>query len=112
MTRKTLEEQPYKKHWSFVVCDKMYLYPVASLIFVAGIAAAIMLKDPNQINRIGSFIIGIGVWMSMRFTLREGINRHKNALDSSPIIPGRGPAQQLNARYFNKALDHHLFELL
>ena len=112
MTKETLEEKPYKRHWSFVVCDKRYLYPVAALILVAGIAAAVILKDPNQINRIGSFIIGIGVWMSMRFTLREGINRHKNALDSSPVIPGPGRAKQLNANYFNNIMfsigDAHL----
>ncbi|MCI5060801.1 MAG: hypothetical protein MRY79_06995 [Alphaproteobacteria bacterium] len=66
---------------------------------MAGIAAAIMLKDPNQINRIGNFIVGIGVWMSMRFTLREGINRHKNATDNSPVVP---ETRQLNSNYFNK----------
>jgi hypothetical protein len=101
MAEEITEEKTFKRHWSFVVCDKRYLYPFAALIFLAGIVAAIILKDANQINRVGSFIIGIGVWMSMRFTLREGINKNKNALDSSPVITGAGRAQQLNANYFN-----------
>lgn len=101
MTEEQKPEVSHIRHWSFIVCDKRYLYPLVFLILLAGITAAISLRDPNQINRVGSLIIGAGVWMSMRFTLREGINRHKNALDSSPIIPGPGRAQQLNPRYFN-----------
>lgn len=50
---------------------------------------------------MGNFIIGIGVWMSMRFSLREGINKHKNLQDQSPTLPGNGPAKQLNATFFN-----------
>jgi len=35
--------------------------------------------------------------MSMRYTLREGINRHKSGLTDHPTING-----QLNAAYFNE----------
>ena len=90
-----------KRHWSFVVCDKKYLYPLVVLLFFAGIVAAVVFHDSTQINRIGNFIVCVGVWMTMRYTFREGINQNKNALDSSPVIPGPGPAQQLNSNYFN-----------
>jgi hypothetical protein len=36
--------------------------------------------------------------MSMRSTLREGINRHKNLADSSPVVDG----SQLNSGFFNR----------
>jgi len=88
-----------KRHWSFVVCDKRVLYPMALLLLAAGVAAALALKDPSQITRVGNFIIGTGVWMSMRFTLREGINRQKDHADSSPTVPG---TNQLNSNFFNK----------
>ena len=88
-----------KRHWSFIVCDKKYLYPVVFLLLTAGVVAAIVLKDPVQLNRVGNFIMGIGVWMSMRYTLREGINRHKDLADSSPTVPG---TKQLNTKFFNQ----------
>lgn len=87
------------RHWSFVVCDEKYLYPLVSLLLVIGIAAAVFLKDPEQICRIGNFIMGIGIWMSMRSTFREGINRNKDYADSSSTIPG---TNQINANFFNK----------
>ncbi len=91
-----------KRHWSFVVTDKKYLYPFAALLLIAGLVAASLCKDPTQLNRVGNFLIGTGVWVSMRYTLREGINKHKNAADSRPVLPGPGKAVQLNIDYFNK----------
>lgn len=91
-----------KRHWSFVVTDKKYLYPLATIILVAGFVIAVTCKEPTQFNRVGNFLVGIGVWMSMRYTLREGINKHKNAADAHPVLPGPGKAVQLNLGYFNK----------
>jgi len=91
-----------KRHWSFVVCDPRYLYPLAGLILAGGVAASYLLKDATQLARAGNFIIGTGVWMTMRYTLREGIQRTKNALDESPTLPGPGPLYAVNAAYFNR----------
>jgi hypothetical protein len=88
-----------KRHWSFIVCDKKYLYPFSAIILIIGIILSITLNDYQQFNRVGNFIVGIGVWMSMRYTLREGINRTKNCHDLSPVIPG---TLQLNNDFFNK----------
>ena len=88
-----------KRHWSFVVCDKKYLYPAVGLLLAIGLALAFSMKDPVQFNRVGNFIIGIGVWMTMRYTLREGINRHKDLADRSPAFPG---TNQINANFFNQ----------
>ncbi|RAN69381.1 hypothetical protein B5P43_36360 [Bacillus sp. SRB_336] len=87
------------RHWSFVVTDKRYLYVVAAVILVAGLVAAFLYQDASLFSRAGNFIIGTGVWMGMRYTLREGINRHKDASDESPVIAG---TWQLNAAYFNR----------
>lgn len=94
-------KQEYKRHWSFIVCDKKYLYPFVAFLMIVGIAAAILLKDVTQISRVGNFVIGTGVWMTMRYTLREGINRHKDILNLSPTIPGPKGEQFLNAKYIN-----------
>jgi hypothetical protein len=91
--------QKYRRHWSFVVCDTKYVYPFTLLLFGIGIAAAFYLKDPSQLNRVGSFIIGVGVWISMRYTLREGINRTKDLAKNSPLIPG---TNQLNIEFLNQ----------
>lgn len=99
MENKTPE---YKRHWSFIVCDPKYLYSIVVILIVLGFMLTIILDDTTQLNRVGNLIIGTGVWMSMRSTLREGINRHKNALDDSPTLPKQGPLQQLNMNYFNK----------
>lgn len=88
-----------KRHWSFVVCDAKYLYPAALFLLTAGVATALIFKDPVYLNRVGNFIIGIGVWMSMRYTLREGINRHKDLTRSSPTVPG---TNALNSEFFNQ----------
>jgi hypothetical protein len=88
-----------KRHWSFVVTDKRYLYPLAILLLIAGLVAAFMDKDAAHFTRAGNFIIGTGVWMSMRYTLREGINRHKDFANSSPTFPG---TNQVNAQFFNQ----------
>ena len=95
-------ESNYKRHWSFVVTDKKYLYPVVVILSIAGLAAALHWEEPTYFSRIGGFIIGVGVWMSMRYTLREGINKHKDALKSSPTLPGPRPARQLNLAFFNE----------
>lgn len=88
-----------KRHWSFIICDKWVLYPVAILLLAAGGIAAFVTKDPSQFTRVGNFIIGTGVWMSMRATLREGINRHKDFSNSSPTVPG---TNRLNPAHFNQ----------
>jgi hypothetical protein len=92
------------KHWSFVVCDKKYLYPLVAVLLAAGLTAAFLLHDPVQFNRVGNFIIGTGVWMSMRYTLREGLERYKNLSDSLPTLPAAGHpgVSQLNATFFNR----------
>lgn len=95
-------EKKYKRHWAFVVTDKKYLYPLVLLMTLMGIFAACYWKDPTYFSRVGNFIIGIGVWMSMRYTLREGINRYKNGLKSSPTLPGEGPGKAINPAYFNE----------
>ena len=94
-----------KRHWSFVVCDKKYLYPLVAVLLAAGLAAAFVSHDPVQLNRVGNFIIGTGVWMSMRYTLREGLERYKNVSDSSPTLPvvDHPGVVQPNAAFFNRA---------
>ena len=89
-----------KRHWSFVVCDPKYLYPLVVVLLMFGVLAALAWRDPVQLNRVGNFIIGTGVWMSMRHTLREGINRYKNITDSLPVLPG---TNQPNPDFFNRA---------
>ncbi|CAE6714040.1 hypothetical protein [Paraburkholderia haematera] len=87
------------RHWSFVVTDRRYLYPIAVLLLIAGLVAAFLSKDANNFTRAGNFIIGTGVWMSMRYTLREGINRRKDLSNSSPTFPG---TNQVNPQFFNQ----------
>lgn len=96
----TWREVALKRHWSFVVTDKRYLYPLAFIILAVGLAAAFALREPNHFVRAGNFIIGTGVWMSMRHTLREGISRHKNHADSFPTRPG---TNEMNSNFFNQA---------
>jgi len=88
-----------KRHWSFVVCDKRYLYPIAALLLTLGLVAAFVWKDPVQLNRTGNLIIGVGVWMSMRYSLREGIARYKKASADAPLLPG---TNQANIDFFNR----------
>ena len=88
-----------RRHWSFIVCDPKYLYPLAVGLLIVGIVLAFVRSEPTMLNRFGNLIIGTGVWMSIRYTLREGLNRHKNHADNSPMIPG---TTQLNAAYLNK----------
>lgn len=87
-----------KRHWSFVVCDPKYLYPFVVVLLSLGVLASVVWKDPVQLNRVGNFIIGTGVWMSMRYTLREGISKYRNTADSSPTVPD---TNQLNTAFFN-----------
>jgi len=87
------------RHWSFVVCDKKYVYPVAVMLLACGLWAAVGLKQPQHFNRAGNFIMAVGVWISMRHAFREGINRHKDHADTSPVIPG---TNQLNPAFFNQ----------
>ncbi|MFL6627459.1 MAG: hypothetical protein ACJ8G1_13505 [Vitreoscilla sp.] len=72
------------------------------MILAGGVAASYFLKDASQVARAGNFVIGTGVWMTMRYTLREGIKRTKNALDESPMLPGPGPLHAINPAYFNR----------
>lgn len=92
-----------QRHWSFVVTAPKYLYPIIFFILLLGFVVAILSKDYGQFNRVGNLIIGVGIWMSLRFTLREGINRTKNCLDSQPVIKvPNSRMSTLNAEYFNK----------
>lgn len=81
--------------------DPKYLYPFVGLISLSGIISAITFNDPLLFQRMGNLIIGVGVWMSMRFTLREGINKHKDISNQSPTLSGNGPLRQLNATFLN-----------
>jgi len=94
-----MSDAKFKRHWSFVVCDKKYLYPAAAFVLLLGLFVSFYFRDPTQLSRVGTFIIGIGVWMSLRYTLREGINRTKNRTDSSPVLPG---TNRLNMKFFNQ----------
>jgi len=96
-----MEYEP-NKHWSFVVTDKKYLYPIVALLSVIGVVIGSKFDDPTYFSRVGNFIIGIGVWMSIRFTLREGINKNKDYSKSFPALPSNGRLPQLNAKYFNE----------
>lgn len=94
-----MSDTPNKRHWSFVVCDKRYLYTLATTLIFMGLFAAFRFGDATQLNRVGNFIVGIGVLMSVRYTLREGIEKRKNLADSHPAYPG---TNQVNARFFNQ----------
>jgi hypothetical protein len=93
-----------KRHWSFIVCDTRILFPLSFLFLIAGFGLAFYFRDPTIFSRFGNFIIAIGVWMSMRYVFREGLNRNKDALDSSATLPNNnsGKPVQLNPTYFNK----------
>jgi hypothetical protein len=87
-----------KRHWSFVVFQKKYLYSLALLWLTAGVVAAVVFKTPTHVNRAGNFIMGVGVWATMRYTLREGISRYKDLARSSPLVPG---TNAVNSDFFN-----------
>ena len=89
---------PFHRHWSFVVTDKRYIYPIALAFLVLGTIASFAKADPSYLSRSGNFIIGAGVWISMRYTLREGIKRYKDLADLSPTVPG---TNALNSNFFN-----------
>lgn len=88
----------YKRHWSFVVTDKKYIYPFVILLTLAGFLAAIVYKNPEHFSRVGNLIVAVGVWISMRYTLREGINKYKNHAKSIPVLPDG----QVNSSFFNE----------
>jgi hypothetical protein len=96
--RCSIMNEPFRRHWSFIVTDKKCVYPVAAVLLVLGAVAAFATMDASYLSRTGNFIIGTGVWISMRYTLREGINRHKNRADTLPTVPG---TSAINAAYFN-----------
>jgi hypothetical protein len=87
-----------KRHWSFVVCDPRYAYSATTILLVLSLLCAAHFHRADYFSRAGNFIIGVGVWISMRYTLREGINKHKDAAMASPTYPG---TNQLNPGYFN-----------
>ncbi len=66
---------------------------------MAGAAASVWYGEPTYFSRVGNFVIGVGVWMSMRYALREGINKHKDLVKSSPTIPR---TNALNSDFFNE----------
>ena len=92
-----------ERHWSFVVTDPFYLFPLALIFLIVGLWIAISKRDAAYIQRFGNFIVAIGVWMSMRYVFREGINKVTDALDASPTLPGNpgDKAFRLNPTYFN-----------
>jgi hypothetical protein len=94
--------QKHKRHWSFVVTDKIYLYPIVAIISVFGIFYSIHSNDPTFFQRIGNFVIGIGVWMSLRYTLREGINSSQDMKKQMPSLPTGGKLNQINPALLNK----------
>lgn len=63
------------KSWAFVLTDPKCVYPAVLLVLGIGLLLALHLRDASQFNRVGSFIIIAGVWMSMRYTLRVGLHR-------------------------------------
>ncbi len=91
--------EKFKRHWSFIVCDPLYLYPITSILLLVGFLFANIMNDPEQLLRIGNFIIGVGVWMSMRSTLRNGLKKETNYNDNFPVIPNKG---YLNSTWFNE----------
>lgn len=91
-------EAPNRRHWSFVVTDKRYIYPLAAMFLLLGLAASFLTRDASHFPRVGNFIIGAGVWISMRYTLREGLKRSKDLSEESPFIPG---TTAINATFFN-----------
>jgi hypothetical protein len=86
-----------RRPWAFVVTDWRYLYLLAALVLAGGLYAAYHTRDAMHFARAGNFVVCIGVWMTMRYTLREGINKHKDASLSQPTIQG-----YFNWRYFNE----------
>jgi len=92
-----------ERHWSFFVTDPYYLIPLSFIILGVGLWRSISNKDASYFPRFGNFIVALGVWMSMRYVFREGINTYKNALDASPTLPGNpgDKAFMLNTAYFN-----------
>lgn len=97
--RRTLRGQADEEALALRRCDPKYLYPFALLLLTLGVIAALVWRDPVHLNRARHFIIGTGVWMSLRYTLREGITIHKDAADSSPVFPG---TNQVNPAYFSE----------
>src|SRR5438045_223430 len=91
------------RHWSYIVCDKKYSYPFVLFVLALGLILSIIFKDYSQLNRVGTIVVAIGVWMSMRSTLREGINKNKDYSDTQPIIDGK-----MNITHFNKIGDAQL----
>lgn len=91
-------EQKFRRHWSFVVCDKKYFYPLILVLMSLGLWSAFYFRDATQVSRVGNLIIGVGVWVSMRSTLREAFKIGTDLADLSPTIPG---TNQMNSTFFN-----------
>lgn len=91
----------HRRPWPFVVTDPRYLYPLALVILIAGCLAAYYRCDASFVSRSGNFIIGVGVWMSLRFTLREGIKRDKSR---PPVLRSEGPLQPIDPYPINQAI--------
>jgi hypothetical protein len=85
------------RHWSFIVTDKKYMVLLAVLVLLAGLFLSYRWRDATQLARAGNFVVCIGVWMSMRFTLRQGLSKTFDARDDQPVLPGGA----LNANWFN-----------
>jgi hypothetical protein len=92
-------EATMRRHWSFIVTDTKYLYPLAGIVLALGLFLSFRWHDALQFARAGNFIVSIGVWMTMRSTLRDGINKTKDLLPTyGPTVPG---TNQLNVAFFN-----------
>lgn len=91
-----------KKHWSFIVCSPRILLPIVIFLTLIGVLMAYNFNDFGFFNRFGNFIVGIGVWMSLRYTLREGIRSEKNLMDSVPFIEIHEKVSVPNSNFFNE----------
>lgn len=96
-----MQPTKYRRPWPFIATDPRYIYPLALFILVAGCVAAYYFNDPSFVSRSGNFIIGAGVWMSLRYTLREGVNRVK----SRPLVPrSSGPMKEIDSHLINQSI--------
>ena len=86
-----------KRHWSFIFCGKNFGIFLITAIITIGIFLSLYFKEAFILNRFGNFIMAIGVWLSMRDTFREGLNKHKDLNDEKPVFPNGF----VNGTFFN-----------
>lgn len=86
-----------KRHWSFIFCGKKFGGFLIAFLLIVGIFLSFYFKEATILNRFGNFIMAIGVWISMRDTFREGLNKYKDLNDEKPVFPNG----LVNGIYFN-----------